>query len=253
MSISESVALEDCHNDASVDEQIATLVEAVQELQEINSQLQATVQEQSKKLSEQSDRIEELEAGPSVEWSSSNHEDISIESTDGTIYPLGKSISSKVSETDVEGRIDDVKGGIEQSDPTPNDDGNTLQKPQTPLEQTVALPQQVIENESANVQRAVFIASDITDYSQKVPAGRAIRSSDLRRILKAGCDCNGHTETVSRVMDVLDDLGGDDVKIVDRRGEKRIVFSQEAVSRLEELSQTDNDNHGAVMGESVGT
>jgi uncharacterized coiled-coil protein SlyX len=121
--------------------------------------------------------------------------------------------------------------------------------PQTPLEQTVGLPDDMASNESANVQRAVFIASDVQDYTTSVPAGRAITSGELRRVLKAGTDCNGHSQTVDRVITVLDDMGQDAVKVVKRRGERRIVFDEELCHRLRELSQDErNANHGVVSG-----
>jgi TolA-binding protein len=155
--------------------------------------------------------------------------------------------------TDVEERVDDV----EQTD---NPHGSTAEdapadvheRPQTPLEQTAQLPQEIIDQESANVRRAVFVAQDVTDYTQQVPAGRVIKSSELRKVLKAGTDSNGHSQTVDRVMAVLDDFGGDDVEIVDRRGERRVVFSEEISDRLAQLTTaTQQDSHGVVTGGKV--
>jgi hypothetical protein len=37
-------------------------------------------------------------------------------------------------------------------------------------------------------------------------------------------------------MDLLDDLGGDETKIVEKRGTKRLVFTDELVSRLERIT-----------------
>lgn len=146
------------------------------------------------------------------------------------------------------------EAGADDSDsvnPTPQAGKTTIQKPETPLEQVSALPQDMIDEESANVQRAVFVAQGVRDYSRKVPAGRAIKSSELRKVLKAGTDCHGHTETVSRVMNILDDMGGEDIQLIERRGEKRIVFSETATNRLEELTQQKRENHGVVIEERV--
>lgn len=145
---------------------------------------------------------------------------------------------------------------IQESEPQGSTGENTTPDghitPETPLEQITALPQNMIDDESANVRRAVFVAQGVEDYSRKVPAGRAIKSSELRKVLKAGTDCSGHTETVSRVLSVLDEMGGDDVKIVDRRGEKRIIFSQEATDRLSELAeQKQSSNHTVVTHQEV--
>jgi len=142
--------------------------------------------------------------------------------------------------TAVEDEIDQIEDGeADSGDENPTLDGEetSLHEPQTPLEDLVTLPDAVLDGESANTQRAVFVARDVAEYSQSVPAGRAITSSDLRTVLRAGTDSRGHRQTVARVMDLLDDLGGEDVKIVDRRGTKRLVFSDEIVSRLEALTR----------------
>lgn len=148
---------------------------------------------------------------------------------------------------EVEERLDSLEeGGSRDPNAHPQADENTLQKPETPLEQTAALPQEIIDQESPNVRRAVFIASDVFDYTRKVPAGRAIRSGELRKVLKAGTDSTGHTQTVSRVMDVLDDMGKDEVKVVKRRGEKRVIFSEEGAQRLAQLTG-DGKSHRVVI------
>lgn len=188
-----------------------------------------------------------------VQWDTDDADDLKVVSSDGTTFPLGLSISSKVSETDLDERLDDVEDRLSTDEPYPSEGEeppvDDCVTPQTPLEQTVGLPEDMVSNESANVQRAVFIASDVQDYTTSVPAGRAITSGELRRVLKAGTDCNGHSQTVDRVITVLDDLGGDDVKVVKRRGERRIVFDEELCHRLKELSQDERDaNHGVVSG-----
>ena len=62
----------------------------------------------------------------------------------------------------------------------------------------------------------------------------------LRRILRAA-DESGHTQTIQRVMDMLDDLGGDDVEVVDRHGTTKVVFTDDLVTRLQCLQQADHD------------
>jgi hypothetical protein len=138
--------------------------------------------------------------------------------------------------TDVEQRVDDLEG--DHAGANPGDDGEetTMQEPVTPLEDLVTLPEAVIDQESANTRRAVFVAKDVDEYTTSVPAGRMITSSELRRVLTAGTDASGHTQTVSRVIDLLDDLGGDDVEIVDRRGTRKLVFTDNLVDRLTELT-----------------
>ncbi|WP_129116739.1 hypothetical protein [Halegenticoccus tardaugens] len=130
----------------------------------------------------------------------------------------------------------------------------------TPLERIVALPDTMIDEElTANQERARFIATDVTDYARKVPAGFMIDSSSLRRVLAAKEDGSVHTETVSRVMEFLDRFGEDDVELVKRRGTRRVVFSPRLVERLGRLgrlgaqsqtAETDvaGENHGVVIG-----
>jgi hypothetical protein len=121
--------------------------------------------------------------------------------------------------------------------------------PETPLENLASMPAEIVDNESANVRRAVFVVRDLTEYTTSVPAGRVIRSSALRKILKAGTDCRGHSQTVDRVIRVLEDLGKDAVDVVKRRGERRVVFTEQLVARLQKLGGTDHaDGHGVVTG-----
>jgi len=109
--------------------------------------------------------------------------------------------------------------------------------PRTPLEQVVGLPESLADEElTANQERARFIAQDVRDYAERVPAGFAIPSTDLRKVLKAKDEATPHTQTVARVMDFLDELGGEEVTLVKRRGTKRIAFSEDAVERLTEFA-----------------
>lgn len=73
---------------------------------------------------------------------------------------------------------------------------------------------------------------------------------DIVTVLRAGTDCQGQTQTVGRVTNFLDDLGGDGVEVVRRRGIKRVVFDEETAHRLErfgESNPSNGTNHGVVM------
>jgi len=127
----------------------------------------------------------------------------------------------------------------------PDGEQTALHKPETPLEEVVQLPEHLAEeNLSANQQRARFVARDIHEYARSVPAGRVIKSSELRRVLTAGEESSVHTETVSRVIGFLTDLGKDDVKIRETQaGERVVVFTEEIVKRIVAFH---NANHGVV-------
>jgi predicted transcriptional regulator len=97
---------------------------------------------------------------------------------------------------------------------------------------------------SANQQRARFVAKDIHEYTRSVPAGRVIKSSELRRVLSAKKEGRIHTETVSRVIDFLTDLGQDDVQVREtQQGERVVVFTDKFVKRVVAYHNT---NHSVV-------
>lgn len=202
---------------------VGELVDVVEDLRQENEELR--------------DRVEQLE------------DDLSQEREERTLDVA----EDRKRITDVEDRVEDLEAG----DGPQGADGEDRptdrpERPQTPLEQTAGLPQEMVDKETANVRRAVFVARDVMDYTRSVPAGRVIMSSELRKVLKAGTDCRGHSQTVDRVMTLLDELGGDDVRIVERRGERRVVFSEEISSRLDRLGSASNPrSHGVVAGGTV--
>ncbi|ELZ75347.1 hypothetical protein C456_06737 [Haloferax volcanii DSM 14919] len=121
----------------------------------------------------------------------------------------------------------------------------------SPLQQLIRLPSQALSKLTANQERARFIAKDIREYATNVPAGFALDASTIRTVLHAKEGRTPHTQTVSRVMDFLDDLGKAGVKIVKRRGTKRVIFTEHAVSELAETSPTSAGGSGitdVVMG-----
>jgi hypothetical protein len=81
----------------------------------------------------------------------------------------------------------------------------------------------VEESLSANQQRARFVTKDVHEYTRSVPAGRVIKSSELRRGLSARKEGRIHTETVSGVTDFLTDLGQDDVQVRETQQCERVV------------------------------
>ncbi|WP_224338117.1 hypothetical protein [Haloprofundus halobius] len=124
---------------------------------------------------------------------------------------------------------------LEDSQGADSDETNTTR---SPLQQLISLPSKAVSKLTANQKRARFIAKDIREYAKKVPAGYAIDSSTIRKVLKAKEDRTPHTQTVSRVMDFLDRLGKEDVQVVKRHGTKRAVFTERAVTELAGTSST---------------
>jgi hypothetical protein len=152
--------------------------------------------------------------------------------------PLGRALKSKASHGDVEERVEDAIAEIDATEsgsgdatPTPRAGENRVQ---TPLERVCALPEHsVTDNLTRNQERARFVAQGVRDYGRRVPAGIGIRSSEIRRVLRASEGSSVHTQTVSRVMDFLAELGGDDVQLKrTRSGERTVVFTEEIVERI---------------------
>jgi hypothetical protein len=104
---------------------------------------------------------------------------------------------------------------------------------------------------TANQERARFVAKDVVEYTRSVPAGRAIKSSEIATVLRAGTDCKGRSQTVSRVIEFLNDLGGDGVEVVERRGERRVIFDDHAAHRLQELGGPDVVEEGGQANNTV--
>jgi len=154
---------------------------------------------------------------------------------------------------ELEERLDDVEEEESTTEtPTPDEEKDSSTGTQTPLEQICSLPEEAVVSQlTANQRRARFIARDVDQYASKVPAGYSITSGEISTVLRAGTECDGRTQTVARVMDFLDRLGGDAVKIVKRRGTKRIVFDEEIVKKLGEIEEQ-RDNTGCYDTVGVG-
>jgi len=186
--------------------------------------IESTVKTLIEIVEEQSERIDELET------ELHDHREESAKSRAETRRRV----------TDIEERDDtDARGegNSDDTNPTPDDDQSASQ---TALVDVCRLPNDVAERElSANQRRARFVAKDIADYATSVPAGYAITSSEIATVLRAGTDCKGRSQTTARVMDFLDRLGESAVKVVKRRGTRRVILDEELVERLERVEDTD--------------
>ena len=112
-------------------------------------------------------------------------------------------------------------------------------EPSTPLGRILQLPKHVVQQKlSANQQRALLIAKDIREYAKQVPAGFAVDSRTIRTVLQAKEEQALHTQTIARVMEFLDRLGKEHVRVVKRRRTKRVIFTETAVERLSEIART---------------
>jgi uncharacterized protein with von Willebrand factor type A (vWA) domain len=113
------------------------------------------------------------------------------------------------------------------------------------------MPDEMAESQlTKNQQRARDVAAGVEQYADSVPAGRALSASVLRRVLSAqsGGD-RVHSETVKRVREFLDRLGGDAVEVRETRGgTTTVVFDEGLLRRIKSQAK----NHGVVSGDGVG-
>jgi len=179
-----------------------------------------------------------------------------LDDHESRLTALGKGISNINDEqADHEDRIESIETNAEDdagdtqcdtSDQS-NQSSETHVSPETNLEQVVSLPEPVVDDQlTANQQRARFIARDLKDYTQSIPAGRRMTAGQITRVLRAGTDCKGHSQTVDRVIDFLNAFGEDQVSVKKRRGKRIVVFGDNLVNRIERLTQDRDANHSVV-------
>jgi hypothetical protein len=142
------------------------------------------------------------------------------------------------------------EGGSPDETPAPQAEKTTISEPETPLEEIIRVPEHSVqEHLRANHQRARFVAKDVHEYTRSVPAGRVIKSSELRRVLSASEEGAIHTQTVSRVIERLDDLGKESARVREtQEGERVVVFTDDFVKRVVAFHTS---NHIVVAHEEV--
>jgi DNA repair exonuclease SbcCD ATPase subunit len=201
-------------------------------------------------------RVERLEAKVDDHDDQLDEHQSELDDHESRLTALGKGISNINDEqADHEDRIESIETNADDdSDQTQCDTGDqsnqsseTHVSPETNLEQVVSLPEPVVDDQlTANQQRARFIARDLKDYTQSIPAGRRMTAGQITRVLRAGTDCKGHSQTVDRVIDFLNDFGEDQVSVKKRRGKRIVVFGDNLVNRIERLTQDRDANHTVV-------
>ncbi|KTG24724.1 hypothetical protein [Haloferax profundi] len=200
---------------------IDDLEDRVDDLETDNQQLEDTVEAQAATIESQQNRLDDYETRIQT-----------LESKLDSATDHRKHLQQRLHALESEGTTTD------------NKDNSRL----SPLQQLIRLPFKAVSKLTANQERARFIAKDITEYATKVPAGFALDSSSIRTVLHAKEGRTPHTQTVARVMDFLDDLGKEAVKIVKRRGTKRVIFTEHAISNLAGTSSASRGITDVVMG-----
>jgi chromosome segregation ATPase len=211
--------------------------EQIAELREENQELRETVNELEKRAGFVESTAFELEnavTGERGSWTAEQEAE-----TDGSVMDRLEELET----------AEPLSG---DETPTPNGGNTAPQDTETPLEDIIQLPEELVADSlTANQERARFVAKDITDYSKSVPAGRAIKSSELRRVLVAKAEKTVHPQTVSRVIDKLTEFGKSEVESKKtQNGEKVVVFSEPIVERIEAIQRAAG-NHSVVNGARV--
>ena len=139
-----------------------------------------------------------------------------------------------------EGASSDSKGGVNAGqNPSNLDNLSNL----SPLGQIVNLPEHMVDQQlSKNEERARFIAKDIREYADMRLGDLVISSGDIKRVLSAKEEKSIHWQTVGRVIDNLETMGKDDVRVKNRHG-TIVCFNTDAVARWEAAA------HGVVSGD----
>jgi hypothetical protein len=189
-------------------DEVSELREDKEELRGENEELRARIDELEDDTDDQEKRLEAFSTGLSTA-----HEEIEELQTEESdvdgCHPQGPSAQSAGSQMAIEA--------------------------ETPLEEIIRVPEHAVEEHlQANTKRTRVVAKDIHEYSRSAPAGRVIMSSEIRRVLSAHeGGATIHTQTVSRVIDRLAEMGKDAVKVREsQQGERTVVFTDDLVKRI---------------------
>jgi len=216
--------------------------EEFREVVDVVEQLQEEIEEKDEKIEDLEERVDDveqqLEERATVRWDSADERDATIESTDGTVYPLGRAIKTKITERDLQEHVDEVLENY-----APDVDAEEENEDLLPIQQLARLPEDVAEtqlNNAAhkNTYRARNVWKDIGDYGAKTPKGLVLRSGEMRRVLSALEDDGTRIEskTVHRVMTRIEEYSAGVVEREKRDGEWLIVVPRDFQEQAREAA-----------------
>jgi len=133
--------------------------------------------------------------------------------------PLGKLVDG----LDRRVKRDSDRNDEQHGDGDDDDDGRS------PLAQIIDVPaERAKQFLSANQVRGRKVAQRAREIGTTAPEGLVIRSDQIAERLRRWGE-SSHTETVSRVMEFITDLGGDDVREKMHKGRRILVFDPDRV------------------------
>ena len=215
---------------------VEALEARIEELEAQTDRLETELTATKQETDDLQARVDELEAQPKIRIDDPTDP---IGSLHISGAPVGQAITSKPGQTDLDAELDDLRTELKAvADEQPVEPAVEME---TPLEQVVAMSTEMVVTQlTANQRRARFVATDLTEYATKTPAGWVLTPKDLRTVLNAAFDTS-HSQTCHRVREILADLGNDEVEIKDSRGEQKLVFDEALVGRLVEVQTADHD------------
>lgn len=204
------------------------------ELRQEVRRLRGVVREQDETIERQSGRIDELER----ENDEKDAQDLVEVQSDEEVtqlsdvwiagLPFGKILTNVKSQIEDDGglidRVIDLEAGSVQSGETTDTDDR-----RSPLAQLIDLPaEKASEVLSENQDRGRRVAQRAKKLGTNTPEGLVVRSSDIADQLRKWGEST-HSETVSRVMDFIVDLGKNGVRSTMHKGRRILVFDPDRV------------------------
>ena len=195
-------------------------------LEEQNEQLQNRVDDLEEENEQLRDRVDDLQR---EHWHGYGQLRTDVDQLEDRLNGATEGAFNKISS--LKDRLADL------DTPTPEAGETTVQQHETPIEQVVAMPEDMADSQlTANQQRARFIAKDIKTYATRASGTDAtddllLSPSDLRTVLKSAFDIT-HSETVDRVRNILADLGGDDIRLREKSNAESWVMDEKARNRM---------------------
>lgn len=209
--------------------------EAIEEQQATIEEQQATIDTQQATIEEQDARIDGVEEELASYRADNEHDKAEIRSTltdadeQSTVnLNVIDTLNTKVKE--ITGELKRVTGG------------------RSSLEQIVRLPDAIAtESLTKNQLRSRAIAAEITSVRSKMAlqGRKLIDSQAIREKLREKYG-KAHYQTVSRVMDFLNEMGGEQVRLKQGEKRKKLVFDPELIDQLEQTEQLEADEIDAL-------
>ena len=151
------------------------------------------------------------------------------ERKDDEIERLSRDLASeRARTTELENKVEALESQSDAS--AENDESDEPDDRRSSLAQLIDLPaEKASEVLSENQERGRSVAQRARELGTNTQAGLVVRSKDVARHLKERGE-NAHDETVSRVMNFVDELGETDVDAKMHKGKRILVFNPDRVN-----------------------